>query len=262
MRPRLVFVFDPQFWGILQRTCHVLLRFRAKDRTLLGQKPVYLASFATDGTTFVTTSCILTKRLWANAEHAMISMVWYISLCNRFKFYSTHAQVGMQLPRFVTWCHCLSIRSDVFDFSLSRRTLLCFRTGESKIVLTGHESLVENSAEARTVLVELRMTAGALKGAWRIICTFLSTSRAERRKWLSQWSRPQRLNEFSVVKGGWDWGGFCDVRASGVFHKNSTSTWKVIWQIWEFHSIRQLPQPVLGRWFYFQRAPTVDSNDL
>lgn len=30
-----------------------------EDRTLLGQKPVYLASFATDGTTFVTASFLL-----------------------------------------------------------------------------------------------------------------------------------------------------------------------------------------------------------
>ncbi|CAE7587645.1 HET-E1 [Symbiodinium sp. CCMP2456] len=48
-----------------------------KDRTLLGQKPVYLASFASDGTTFVTTSVCL-------------------------------GSVVIRLPRFATWCVCPS----------------------------------------------------------------------------------------------------------------------------------------------------------
>ena len=48
------------FWWSFAVTLHLEL----EDRTLLGQKPVYLASFATDGSTFVTASVLLSEWGW------------------------------------------------------------------------------------------------------------------------------------------------------------------------------------------------------
>ena len=71
-----------------------------EDRTLLGQKPVYLASFATDGSTFVTASVLLSR--WAGGvchefslPQAMVSVKIRWLRCGPLK-------VAMTLLRSVT----------------------------------------------------------------------------------------------------------------------------------------------------------------
>ena len=58
-----------------------------EDRTLLGQKPVYLASFATDGTTFVTASFLLKHGYDFTLEIESVNLHWQGQQCK----HSLHA---------------------------------------------------------------------------------------------------------------------------------------------------------------------------